>query len=336
MKRALVGISTLVLLVGCAAQAKTPAPQPPPQINQSRNIVIDFGGDTNGVDQISSFLDNGGDPFAGVSNELTSADISVINLETAVTTQVEHQVKEYVFSSNPLILKKAKDAGVDVVNLANNHAGDFLRPGVQETIKAAQAAGLSVIGAGNSAKEAWGAKIFSIRGTKVALLGIAKINGGAGTVASGDYAGTTSGWDSKAIEDAIKTALTQAKVVIIYVHWGVEEQTCAAEPEINDAKKWLAYGASVIIGSHPHRQQPVGRYGSKIVDYSLGNFAFYSRSEESLNSGIGQLTLTPSGELLDYKFLPARIDPNTGAPHLLAGVDATEAVDKKQAGCSNL
>jgi len=322
-----------VLLAGCAAQAKTLTLKPAPQINQSRNIVIDFGGDTNGVDQISSFLENGGDPFAGVSKELTSADISVINLETAVTTHVEHQVKNYVFSSNPVILKKAKAAGVDVVNLANNHAGDYQRIGVQDTIKAAEAAGLSVIGAGNSANEAWGAKIFSIRGTKVALLGIAKINGGAGTVASGDYAGTTSGWDSKAIEEAIKTALTQAEVVIIYVHWGVEEQTCAAQPEINDAKKWLAYGASAIIGSHPHRQQPVVRYGSKIVDFSLGNFAFYSRNEESLNSGIGQLTLTPNGELLDYKFLPARIDPNTGAPHLLSGAEAAAAVAKKQAGC---
>ncbi len=324
-----------MLLVGCESQAKTPTPQPTPQINQSRNIVIDFGGDTNGVDQISTFLDNGGDPFAGVSNELTSADISVINLETAVTTQVEHQVKEYVFSSNPLILTQAKAAGVDVVNLANNHAGDYQRVGVQDTIKAAQAAGLTVIGAGNSAEEAWGAKIFNIRGTKVALLGIAKINGGVGTVASGAFAGTTDAWDSKAIEQAIKAALTQANIVIIYVHWGVEERTCAAEPEISDAKKWLAFGASAIIGSHPHRQQPVVRYGSKIVDYSLGNFAFYSRSEASLNSGIGQLTLTPSGEVLDYKFIPARIDPFTGAPHLLSGADASAAVDKKQAGCNN-
>ena len=325
-----------MLLAGCTAQAKTPVPQPTPQINQSRNIVIDFGGDTHAVNQISTFLNNGGDPFAGVADELTTADISVINLETSVTTQITHQVKEFVFNSNPLILEKAKAAGVDVVNLANNHTGDYLRPGVQETIKAAQTAGLAVIGAGNSAKEAWSAKIFNIRGTKIALLGIAKINGGVGTVAGGDYAGTTSGWDSKAIEQAIKAALTQANIVIIYVHWGIEEQTCAAEPEINDAKKWLAYGASVIIGSHPHRQQPVVRYGSKIVDYSLGNFSFYSRSEESLNSGIGQLTLTPSGETLDYKFIPARIDPFTGAPHLLSGADASAAVDKKQAGCANL
>ena len=118
------------------------------------------------------------------------------------------------------------------------------------------------------------------------------------------------------------------------MHWGIEAQTCAAQADIADAQKWLSYGASVIIGSHSHRQQPIVQYGSKFVDYSLGNFAFYVRSGDGLDSGLGQLTLTPSGEVLSYRFKPATIDPITGAPSLLTGTAAQAAIAKKQSGCA--
>ena len=65
------------------------------------------------------------------------------------------------------------------------------------------------------------------------------------------------------------------------------------------AQKWLEWGATAIVGSHSHRQQPAVRYGNKIVDYSLGNFAFYVRNGDGLNSGIGYLTIAPTGEVVN-------------------------------------
>ena len=327
MKRAVVAMLILALSTGCTNQ-KIVKPLP-----KSQNIVIDFAGDTNGVDQISKYLDTGASEFSNVAKELGSADLSVVNLETAVTNATEHQVKEFTFNSNPLLLDKLASAGVDVVNMANNHAGDYFRVGVSETIKASEAAGLKVIGAGNNGREAWTAKIFDIRGTKIALLGIAKVNGGVATVASGELAGTTDGWNNQVIELAIKAALRQAKTVILYVHWGVEGQECPAKDDVASAQKWLDYGASAIIGSHSHRQQPVVRYGEKIVDYSLGNFSFYVRGGDGLKSGIGQLILKPTGEVLSYKFMPAIINPSNGAPSLLSGAAASAAIAKKQTIC---
>lgn len=327
MKRAITTLLLIALLSGCSnnPKAPTPSPQPTPE-----NITIAFGGDTNAIEHVSKFLNEGGDPFAGVSEILKNADISVINLESAVTTQTIHQEKKYYFNSNPYLLDWAKTAGIDLLNIGNNHAGDYLREGVTDTIKAIEDRQMKVIGGGNSGREAWSAKVIKVRGTKVALLGIAKINGGPGTVASGDYAGTTDGWDGQVIELAIKAAARAAKIVIVYTHWGVEEHTCPEEGDVEDAKKWLEWGASAVIGSHPHRQQPYVKYGSKIVDYSLGNFAFYARSGGGLESGIGVLTIAPTGEVVDYKFLPALINPNTGAPVLLSGQQKREAIAKKQ------
>ena len=334
MKRAIATLLAIALLTGCSNNitATTPSSEPTPKPTPE-NITIAFGGDTNAVEHVSKFLNGGGNPFAGVSDILKSADISVINLESAVTEQTIHQEKKYFFNSNPYLLDWAKTSGIDVINIGNNHAGDYLREGVTDTIKAIEVRDMKVIGGGNSGREAWSAKVIKVRGTKIALLGIAKINGGPGTVASGDFAGTTDGWDSQVIELAIKAAARQAKAVIVYVHWGVEEQTCPQKSDIEDAQKWLEWGATAVIGSHSHRQQQYVRYGEnkeKLVDYSLGNFAFYARSGGGLESGIGLLTLAPTGEVVNYKFLPALINPNTGAPVLLTGQQKRDAIAKKQ------
>ncbi|MFM2103479.1 MAG: hypothetical protein RL740_566 [Actinomycetota bacterium] len=335
MKRALLGLLAGVLLSGCANQAAPEKPKPSPTPT-AQNITIAFGGDTHGVSQISNFLNSGGNPFAGVSDLLTKADISVVNLESAVTTHEIKQEKEYLFNSNPYLLDWMKTSGIDVLNLGNNHAGDYMREGLLETLKNIEDRGMQVIGAGDSGREAWTAKIVEVRGTKVAFLGIAKINSGVATLASGELAGTTNGWDPKVIELAIKAAARQAKIVIVYTHWGVEEDRCPRKSEVSDANLWLEWGATAVIGSHPHRQQPAIRYGAKLVDYSLGNFVFYATSGGGLESGVGTLTVTPEGEVIDYQFHPAIINPNTGAPVLLSGQQKKEAIAKKQRACKNL
>lgn len=321
-------VALLFSLTACADQPVKPEPV--------QNITIAFGGDTHGVGNISNFLTKGGDPLAGVAKVFQSADLSVLNLESAVTNQTEHQDKEYVFNSNPYLLDWMKTDGIDIVNIANNHAGDFWRPGLTETIKAIEDRNMTVIGAGKDDREAWTAKIVKVRGTKVAFLGIAKINGGVETVATGDQPGTTDGWDPTVIELAIKAAARQAKIVIVYVHWGVEKRYCPEIGDIASAQKWLEWGATAIIGSHPHRQQPAIKYGEKLVDYSLGNLAFYSQSGGGRESGIGYLTISPDGKVVDYQFMPAYIDASTGSPKLLSGEAKKAAIAKKQRSCSFL
>jgi len=325
VKKLALAVAVLFSLTACANQSRKPEPV--------KNITIAFAGDTHGVEQISRYLNSGGDPFKNVKGTLTNADISVINLESAVTTLTEHQDKQYIFNTNPYLLDWLKTDGVDIVNIGNNHAGDFLREGVTETIKNLTDRGLKVIGAGNSGREAWTAKEIDVRGTKIAFLGIAKINGGAGTVASGTYAGTTDGWDNQVIELAIKAAARQAKAVIIYTHWGIEEQTCPQKSDIDAAQKWLEWGATAIIGSHPHRQQPYVLENGKLIDYSLGNFVFYSGSAGAVNSGVGLLTLAPTGEVLKYQFKPALINPLNGSVKFLNGEAAKKAIAAKQSKC---
>ena len=329
MKKLALAMVAVFALTSCGT-SKPAAPKQP------ENITIAFGGDTHGVDQISRFLNSGGDPFKYVKNTLTNADISVVNLESAVTTLNEHQDKKYVFNTNPYLLDWMKTDGIDIVNIGNNHAGDFFREGTTETIKNLEDRRLKVIGGGNSGRDAWTAKVVNVRGTKVAFLGIAKINGGAGTVASGGYAGTTDGWDPQIIELAIKAAARQADALIVYAHWGVEEKLCPQESDVQDAKQWLEWGATAIIGSHPHRQQPFLLENGKLVDYSIGNFVFYSASSGGQKSGVGLLTLDPKGQVVKYQFKPALINPLNGSVNFLNGEAAKKALAEKQHKCSVL
>ena len=227
-------------------------------------------------------------------------------------------------------------SGIDVVNVGNNHAGDFLREGFIETYKNLEDRGFQIIGGGESGRDAWTAKVINVRGTKIAFLGIAKINSGPVSVASGEYAGTTNGWDPTVIELAIKAAARKADAVIVYTHWGVESTTCPTKHEVEDANLWLEWGATAVIGSHPHRQQPYVFKDGKVIDYSLGNFVYYIKGGEGVKSGVGLLTLNPEGQAINYKFKPAVINPANGSVWFLKQSDSKKAIAEKQGSCGAL
>ena len=321
-------LAILISLTACA--------QSNPPVTKVKNVTIAFGGDTHGVDQISTYLNSGGNPLKNVSKALKSADIAVLNLESAVTTSTEHQEKEFVFNSNPYLLDWMKTEGVDIVNVGNNHAGDYLRAGFVDTLKNLNDRGFQIIGGGETGRDAWTAKIIEVRGTKIAFLGIAKVNSGVPTVASAELSGTTDGWDPKVIELAIKAADRRADAVIIYTHWGVEAKNCPSKSEVTDANLWLSWGATAVIGSHPHRQQPFILKDGKLIDYSLGNFIFHSNNSDGQKSGVGILSISPEGKAVKYVFKPALINGRTGAPSFIYGAAKDKAKKEKNRFCASL
>ena len=83
-----------------------------------------------------------------LTSVLASADIGVLNLETAVTTRGAPQAKQFTFRSPPVVFDALKDAGVDVVTMANNHALDYGPSSVPDALAAARTAGMPVVGLG--------------------------------------------------------------------------------------------------------------------------------------------------------------------------------------------
>ena len=83
--------------------------------------------------------------------------------------------------------------------------------------------------------------------------------------------------------DAVKD---QVDVIIVSMHWGVENTNTPTESQKQIAEYLSSLGVNIIIGHHPHVVQPVQYVGDTLVIYSLGNFISNQLSIR-LNNGIG-------------------------------------------------
>ncbi len=308
-KRTFLVIPTLFLTLLSPAQA-------------SQTLTLSFGGDVNGEYPISKTLSRGGNPLGDASAIFKKSDISAVNLETAVSTLGKPVEKEYTFEAPYSLLPALKKGGVSVVNVANNHSYDFGTAAFLDTLQNISEAKLISIGGGADYTTAWAPRIFTIRGVKVAYIGVGKVNGGLASIASYKSPGITSNWDQKGVLAAIAAAKAITPIVIVMVHWGVEKTHCARDIEKRSAALWVKAGATAVIGSHPHFQQAIVTKNGSTVAYSLGNLTFYASHGDAGRSGVLTLQVTDFGKVLTSTFTPMHIDPLTGAPRFLSPDDA--------------
>jgi len=307
------GLASTTAAVGSSATGATTANHQTTGA-PSGPITIAFGGDVHGAPPISTALAAGHDPLAAVAPLFRAADLSVVNLETSVSPLGTARQKQYVFRAPASLLTALRGGGVRIVSVANNHSFDYGADAFVDTLHQIRTAGLAVIGGGGDAASAWEPAVFDVRGTKVAFVGIARVNGGAGSIAGPGTPGTTDGWNEPAVEAAIRAAKAAAPVVVVVVHWGDENAHCPRSVEEQVVPRWFAAGASVIVGGHPHVQEGIVLSAGHLVDYSVGNLVFYARSGDAVRTGVLTVTVQPDGTVTGWRFDPARIDPATGAP----------------------
>ena len=118
---------------------------------RSRDVTLAAFGDANFGDGVLSVMQQRGalHPWRGVAPTLRRADIAFGNLECAISHRGAPVPKEFNFRGRPRDLAAVvRFAGLDVLNLANNHAGDFGMPALLDTVRAVRAAGAVPVGAG--------------------------------------------------------------------------------------------------------------------------------------------------------------------------------------------
>jgi hypothetical protein len=273
-----------------------------------RPVSLDAVGDVTFGEEVGPALASHGGayPWAFVGATLRGADITVGNLETAVSTRGAAAVKEFTFRGPPAALRPMREvAGFDVLTLANNHTADFGRDALLDTVKAVRAAGIQTIGAGATETQARRPAIVEAGGLRVAFLGYSDVN------PYGFNATSTSPGTAKADVDAITAdvhaALRRADVAVCFFHWGVELH---AEPNSRQqvfAAACLNAGAKLVIGAHPHVLGGVAtpsRYS--LVAWTLGNFLFPSGSVTG-RTAILHVALGADG-VRGYRLVPVRID----------------------------
>jgi poly-gamma-glutamate synthesis protein (capsule biosynthesis protein) len=289
-------------------------------------VTIAFAGDTHFEGSLASLLGDPDTALASLAPTLSAADLTVVNLETAITTGGTETPKDFTFRAPPVALDVLRSAGVDVVSLANNHGMDFGADGLADSLAAGRDREQPIIGAGSSEAEAYAPWTTTIRGQRIAVIGATQVLDSeliAAWSAEGDELGLASAKRELALLDSVRTARETADTVVVFLHWGTERQECPNDAQLDLAPKLVEAGADMIVGGHAHRLQGAGMLDGAFVAYGLGNFVWYNG--EGANGDTGILTVTVTGRRIDdWTFTPARI--RGGIPQVLEGDAASAAL----------
>ena len=307
-------------------------------LGSGKPVTFAFAGDVNFESNPGVvLLEDPAQLFTGVAASL-EADVTMVNLETAVTARGEKAPKEFNFRAPATAFPALRTAGVDVVTVANNHGQDYGVTGLRDTLAAAKEARFPLVGAGLDDDEAFAPWRTTVKGQRLAFLGVTHVLDGnlvgAWTARPGKP-GLASAYEEARLLRAVREARTDSDTVVVYLHWGTERMTCPNDRQFDIAPKLAAAGADVVVGSHAHVLLGAGMLGRTFVSYGLGNFVFYARG--GLGAQTGVLTVTVTGRNVDrYRWDPAVI--SGGVPRPLAGTDALAARRRWEAlrGCTRL
>jgi hypothetical protein len=224
---------------------------------------------------------------------LENAHVSIVNLETPLIPEPYfdptrprqarfHPTKDYAFASAPASAPALREAGVDVIGLANNHLYDALEEGLMSTFNALEQAGFEAgteyYGAGMNELDAWRPAVVSVRGQSIAFLGCTSIPGEEHAISyvASDRAGK--GGAAECDEARIRAAVAQAAesydLVVFQVHGGYEYGRSPSLHVERLSRVAREAGASLIVNHHPHVVGGLDWDGTSLTAWTLGNFIF--------------------------------------------------------------
>lgn len=284
--------------------------------SEQERVVISFGGDTLFSGKVENKLKQAGYdyPYKHVKDLFLQDDLTVLNLETPVTEGgTPEEEKTFVFKSSPKALPEMVRAGVEAVNLANNHILDQGVEGLLDTLEHLSEAGVLHVGAGKNSKEAFAPVYVERNGIRIALCGFSRVIPRK-EWAAGKGPGVAATYDSTQAVKTIEEARDQADLVLVVVHWGKERTVELEKHQTELAHAYIDAGADLVIGGHPHVLQGLESYKGKWIAYSTGNFIFTkSKDPNTWETAVFQASCSKAGDC-DLKLVPYRTEVGQPVP----------------------
>jgi len=223
-------------------------------------------------------------------------DLMMVNLENAVTRSLDSMDKEFVFKMKPEYLSQLSNAGITIVNCANNHSADFGIEGILDS------AGIRHTGIGRNLSEARKPVVLDVNNIRIGFLGY---GGTKKFLASRTQPGTAprSQW---LILDDIRRLRPRVDFVVVNLHWGQELETEPDSSQIILAHQIIEGGADLIVGHYPHVLQGIEQYLGRTVAYSLGNFVF-GGNLKCANSETAVLKVRFAKDTMEVQAVPVSI-----------------------------
>jgi hypothetical protein len=246
---------------------------------QNDNTLISLAGTgdimlgSNYPSQANLPANDGRDLLRNVKDILKAADLTFGNLEGCFLDEGGN-VKScnshcYFFRMPDRYVTRLVDAGYDLINIANNHMGDFGAPGRQNTMNVLREAGLHYAGLENACETA----VFESNGIKYGFCGFAP------------NAGTVKITDIDRAKKIVAQLNSECDIVIVSFHGGAEGRNSnrvTRKTEIfhgenrgnvyEFAHAVIDAGADIVFGHGPHVLRAAELYNDRFIIYSMGNF----------------------------------------------------------------
>jgi len=260
-----------------------------------------------------------GYPWTGTAALLQAADVAFANLECTVSFRGSPVPgKAFTFRGSPYALSAVREAGIDVVSHANNHARDFGTDAIMDSFFFLDASAIPRCGSGVDYAAAHSPAYVSANGLRVAFLAYNDIDWPGWTAGAG-YPGVANAANKAGIASDIAAARENSDLVVVSFHWGTEREYVAEGRQRELARFSVDCGADLVLGHHPHVIQGFEIYRGRLIAYSLGNFVFNPGSPQCNFTILAHITLDSGG------FRGATIHPayiSNGRPALMSGTEA--------------
>ena len=207
-------------------------------------------------------------------------DVRVINLETSITASRAFAPGKAVhYRMSPGNLPCLAAARPDACALANNHALDFGRRGLADTLAALSGAGLRAVGAGRDAGAARRPVAVPVPGGGRVVIfscgtGCSGIPAGWAATEARPGINLLPDLSDATADDVIgraRAAKGPGDVVVVSVHWGPNWGYGVGPEQVRFAHRLIGGGVDLIHGHSSHHPGPVEVFGGKLVLYGCGD-----------------------------------------------------------------
>lgn len=246
-------------------------------------------------------------PFASTTNFLQNADIAFGNLETSITPGPEVLPFEMSFRANPESTVALRDAGFDVLSLANNHTMNFGEVGMRDTLRHLDEVGIVHAGGGTET-EANQPMFVTTNGIRFAFLAYTDSRIVPTEYEAVDERLGIAFMRTERMQETVRGAKNFADIVIVSMHAGDEYEPLPHEHQIAFAHAAIDAGAEMVIGHHSHVVQNMEIYNGKHIFYSLGNFVFDQMWSRATREGLALKAVFTKAGLKDVTFHPVIIE----------------------------
>jgi poly-gamma-glutamate synthesis protein (capsule biosynthesis protein) len=307
-------------------------------------VTFVFGGDVNfqGPSVLARRLAQ--DPRTalgpGAARLLAHSNLSMVNFESALTFGgcPVPQPKTYVFFAPQAAIAAFEGARTTLVTEANNHGEDCGEPGLRQALTIRARTHYRILGIGRNAAAAFASYQTVIRGEHIGIIAATQVIDTdlvSTWTATATQPGLASAYEVQELVKAVQAARRVDDTVIVFLHWGIQLDACPDPIQEPLATELVRAGADIVVGSHAHVLLGAGYLGHALVDYGLGNFAFYNDPYPTDVSGA--LAVAATGRHIDaYTWRPAIIENDLPVPASGAAAAQVQARFAGARACTDL